>query len=271
MVTLSGASSIVFSNAALPVLLGFAEHARDQIDVDLRKAERLRELVGAEDLRRSVRAPVHLEDVVVEILDAEAEPRHAHLANRGEFGLGQRARLALERDFLGRRPRRDGRQPLHQAAQLPHRQERRRPAAEVHEVERTAVDRGIGVIELPFAGHHVEILFDFLRVLVGVDAEIAEVAALPAERDVQVQAERYRRRRRAQRSERIPLDGIRRPDGKRRIVGNEVAADLRLVHRRALTCFSHRFATIRCARVAKRPELRIHATTYVYDSRGADL
>ena len=88
----------------------------------------------------------------------------------------------------------DGGQPLHQAAQLPHRQERRRAAAEVDEVERPPVDRRIGVVELPLARHHVEIFFDFLRVLVGVDAEIAEVAALPAERDVQVQAERHRRR-----------------------------------------------------------------------------
>ena len=108
--------------------------------------------------------------------------------------LGERAGLALERDFFGRRPRRDGRQPLHEAAELPHRQERRRAAAEVHEVERPAVDRRIGVVELPLARHHVEVFLDFLRVLVGVDAEVAEVAALPAERHVQVQAERHRRR-----------------------------------------------------------------------------
>ena len=158
------------------------------------KPERLRELIGAEDFRRSVRAPVDLEDVIVEVLDAEAETRHAHLANGGELGFGERAGLALERDFLGRCPRRDGRQPLHESAQLPHRQKRRRAAAEVHEVDRPAVDRRIGAVELPLARHHVEVLFDFLRVLVGVDAEIAEVAALSAERHVQIQAERHRRR-----------------------------------------------------------------------------
>ena len=138
-----------------------------------------------------MRAAVHLEDVIVEVLDAEAEPRDAQLANGRELGLGQRAGLALERDLFGRRPRRDRRQPLHQPGQLPHRQKRRRAAAEVHEIERAAVDGGIGVVELPLARHHVEVLFDFLRVLVGVDAEVAEVAALSAERHVQVQAERY--------------------------------------------------------------------------------
>ena len=115
MVTLSGSSSIVFSNAALPVLFGLAEHAGDEIDVDLRKLERLRELIRAEHLGRAMRAAVQLEDVVVEVLDAEAEPRHAQVADRGELALGQRAGLALERDLLGRCPRRDGRQPLHEA------------------------------------------------------------------------------------------------------------------------------------------------------------
>ena len=38
-----------FLDAALPVLLGLAEHARDEVDVDLRKPERLRKLIGAEE------------------------------------------------------------------------------------------------------------------------------------------------------------------------------------------------------------------------------
>ena len=60
-----------------------------------------RVLVGANDLRRAMRAAVQLEDLVVEVLDAEAEPRHADAADRRELGFGQRARLALERDLLG--------------------------------------------------------------------------------------------------------------------------------------------------------------------------
>jgi hypothetical protein len=109
-----------FLDAALPVLLGLAEHARDEIDVDLRKAERLRILIRAENLCRPVRAAVHLENVIVKVLDAKAQPRDAQIANRGELRLGERARLALEGDFFGRRPRRRRRQPLNEAAQLPH-------------------------------------------------------------------------------------------------------------------------------------------------------
>ena len=87
--------------ARAPVRVGLAEHAGDQIDVDLREAERARLLVDAVDLRRAVRAAVQLENPIVEVLDAEAEPRDAELAERGELGIGERARLALEGDFRG--------------------------------------------------------------------------------------------------------------------------------------------------------------------------
>ena len=47
---------------------------------------------------------------------------------------------------------------------------------------------GSCAVQLPLARQHVEVLADLLRVLVGVDAEVAEVTPLPAERDVQVEA-----------------------------------------------------------------------------------
>ena len=80
MVTLSGSSSSVFSTQTLPVLVGLAEHAGDQVDVDLREVERARERDRPDDLRRAVRAAVELEDAIVEVLDAEAEARDAHAA-----------------------------------------------------------------------------------------------------------------------------------------------------------------------------------------------
>ena len=72
---------------------------------------------------------------------------------------------------------------------------------------------------------------DVAGVLVGVDAEIAEVAALAAEGNVQVEAQRQAGRGRCR--ERRPSrggDGLLRPDGERRVVGDEVAADLGLLH-----------------------------------------
>src|SRR4029450_13288459 len=108
---------------------------------DLREGERACAGVGLLDLARAVRPAVDLEDVVVEVLDAEAEARHAHLPDRGELALGQRAGLALEGDLLGARPRRERAQPSHEALELLRREEGRRAAAEVDEVERPARDR----------------------------------------------------------------------------------------------------------------------------------
>src|SRR6188508_3759415 len=45
-----------------PVLVGFAHHPRDQVDVDLREVERPRKRIRPTDFRRAVRPPVGLEN-----------------------------------------------------------------------------------------------------------------------------------------------------------------------------------------------------------------
>ena len=165
----------------------------------------------AADLGRAMRAAVQLEDAIVEVLDAEAEPRDAGAADDVELGLGQRARLALERDLLGRASRaRSAVRRLDQRLELRRRQEGRRAAAEVDEIDRPARRaRAAARSSCPFPHERVEILLDLLRVLVRVDAEVAEMAALPAERDVQVQAERHAPR----------AAGPRAPGGASRSIG----------------------------------------------------
>ena len=212
-------------HAVVPVVVGLAEHAGDQVDVDLREAKRARVRVGAVDLGRAVRPPVQLEDLVVEVLDAQAEPRDPDVVDRAQFRLGDRARLAFERDLLGRRPRRMRGEPAHERGQLPRREERRRAAAEVDEVDRPAGDGPARAQQVPLAHEQVEIARHLLRVLVRVDAEVAEVAPLAAEGDVQVQAERHRRRSRVERRLGLVADRVRRPDRERGIVSDEVAAD----------------------------------------------
>src|SRR5205823_5181927 len=101
-----------------PVRFGLAEHAGDEVDVDLRKSEAARVAVGLIDLGRTVRAAIQLENPVVEVLDAEAEPGDPHAADRGELALRERARFALERNLLGILPRRDLRHPLHEPLEL---------------------------------------------------------------------------------------------------------------------------------------------------------
>ena len=85
-------------------------------------------------------------------------------------------------------------------------------------------------VQLPLPREEIEVRLDFLRVLVGVDAEVAEVAALAAERDVEVQTERdVGRRRRGERGPGVGGHGVGRPDRERRVIGDEVAADLGLL------------------------------------------
>ena len=79
MVTLSGVERDGLAHAFAPVLVGLAHHAGDQVDIDLRKSDGAREPVGRLDLLRRVGAPVGLEDLVVEVLDAQAEAGDAQI------------------------------------------------------------------------------------------------------------------------------------------------------------------------------------------------
>ena len=53
-----------------------------------------------------MRAAVQLEDLIVEVLDAETEPRDADAANRRQLRSVSVLRLAFEGHLLGVRPRR---------------------------------------------------------------------------------------------------------------------------------------------------------------------
>ncbi len=87
-------------DAPRPVLFRLAQHAGDQVDIDLRKVQRPGELIGPEDFGRAMGAAVDLENPIVEVLDAKAEPRDAHVANGRELALRESAGLALKRHFL---------------------------------------------------------------------------------------------------------------------------------------------------------------------------
>jgi hypothetical protein len=102
----------------VPVRVGLAQHARDQIDVDLRKAEAPRLTKDTMDLRRAVRPPVDLENAIVEVLDAQAQARDAEAANDLQLLLTERARLALERDLGRAAPIRSPREPRHETFEL---------------------------------------------------------------------------------------------------------------------------------------------------------
>ena len=63
----------------LPIFFRLAHHARDQIDIDLRKSNRPRVIIRPRHFFRTMRAPVDFENMIVEIFDPQAQPRHAML------------------------------------------------------------------------------------------------------------------------------------------------------------------------------------------------
>src|SRR5262249_34329059 len=143
-----------------------------------------------ENLLRAMRATVDLENVIVEVLDAEAQARDTHFADRTELVIRQCAGLGLERDLARVVPRQ---QPLHavrQKAKLVGRKITGRAATEVDEPRLAAGDGRLRGIDRQFLQQRVEIPANLRRILVRVDFVVTKVAALPAKRNVGVEAER---------------------------------------------------------------------------------
>src|SRR5262249_5391283 len=159
--------------------------------VDLREAEFAGPAESTIDFLFEVGAAVVLENLRLEVLDTQAEPRDAVLSQHLQLVLLKRAGFALEGDFASTVPRHDRSQASHEAVELRGAQIRWRAAAEVDVVERPASDAGPGRQQFYLLQDGIEIDFDVLGVLVGVDAEVTELAALPAEWDVQVKPERH--------------------------------------------------------------------------------
>ena len=141
------------------------------------------------DFAADVGAAVVAQDIVVEIFDAQAETGDADCADRFQFGFGQGARLAFEGDLGGVVPRQGGLESVCQRAEVAGADIGGRAAAEVDKVQRSVRDGGQMRIVLDFARQGVEIGLDLVGVLVGIDAEIAELATLAAEGNVEVEAE----------------------------------------------------------------------------------
>src|SRR5689334_9161021 len=116
--------------------------------------------------------------------------------------MGERPRLAFESDLLGPCPRHHRLNSRDETLELADADVRRRAAAKVDELERPAGDRRLLRQHLDLGSQRVEIGADLLRILVRVDAEVAELAPLAAERDVEIEAERRAwARRRVERRE----------------------------------------------------------------------
>src|SRR2546430_14426695 len=68
-----------------PVGLGFLDHAGDQIDVDLGKTNLTRIVIRARNFLAVMGAAIDLEDMILEVFDAEAQPGNAQFTNGFEL------------------------------------------------------------------------------------------------------------------------------------------------------------------------------------------
>src|SRR5262249_40586104 len=128
-------------DALFPVVPTLADHTGDEVDVDLLEAELPCPAVGAMNLLFEMGTAIKLKNFRIEILDAETEARHAHLAQSLKLVLLQRARFALEGHFLSALPRQHRLQTLHQTAQLRRAQIRRCAASEINVFQGPATDQ----------------------------------------------------------------------------------------------------------------------------------
>src|SRR5690348_10522861 len=103
------------------------------------------------------------------------------LAEHFELVLLERAGFALEGHFASLLPRHDRAESGHEPIELRGAEIGRRAAAEVDVIERPAADARCLAQQFDFFKERVEIDLDVLGVLVGIDPEIAELAALAAE------------------------------------------------------------------------------------------
>ena len=91
-------------DGVFPLVFGLAQHARDQVDVDLSEADIARGLISPPDFRRFMSAAVDRQDLFVEMLDAQAQPGDADFLDGLELAFLERARLTFESHFAGGRP-----------------------------------------------------------------------------------------------------------------------------------------------------------------------
>ena len=213
------------ADVVFPVVPRFADHARNQVDVHVGEFRFGDPLPGAKDLLGQVSATVFFENFVAEVFDAEADPGDTQFFTQSlDLGFAQCSWLAFERDLFGAVPSDMLAQPSRKFGQLFRRQETRGTTTEVDKTKRAILHDGQFADHRDFVAKRIDVPLDFRRLDVGENFEVTELAAFPAEWNVQIQSQWGRRRRRA--VERSPdiIQVVLLPLAVRRIVRDEVAA-----------------------------------------------
>jgi hypothetical protein len=180
---------------------------------------------------------VDLQDVVIEILDSEAEAGDSHVPDGPEFIFIERSGFTLEGDFLRLVPRDDILHAFCERRELLGREVAGSAASKVDELWFTALDVGLFCVGFQFLDGRIQILLDFRRILIRVDSEIAKVASFAAEGDMEVEPQGYILRGRAVEQRVDAGDILFPPEGERRVVGDEIITGLSFF----LICLGHAF------------------------------
>src|SRR6185295_9736025 len=133
-----------------------------------------------------MRASVDLEDVVIEVFDPQAEAGHAQVLDRAKLRLGQCSRLALKSDLFGLVPWQNPLHRIDEAGELARRNIRWSAAAKINKLRFSAADERPLRVELQLLNGRIQISLDLRGVFIGVDLEVAKVAAFTAKRDMNV-------------------------------------------------------------------------------------
>ena len=131
------------------------------------------------------------QDRIVEVFDSERNPRDPDFFQRLNFFKTQCSRFTFKRYFVGMIPGDRATEFIPQELQLSRTEVRRGSPAEIDELQITSLDTSLMTEQFDFFGECFDITSDRVRVLVGIDAKVTELAAFPAEGNVQVQAHRH--------------------------------------------------------------------------------
>ena len=129
---------------------------------------------------------IHFENVVVKVFNPETEARHSDFTKGLQFLFREGAWLALKGDFLGLVPGEKIFHPISQVLELTDREITGCSPAKIDELRLPPGEIFGARIAFKLLDAGIEIGIDLVRILVGVDAEITEVTAFSAKRDVKV-------------------------------------------------------------------------------------
>src|SRR5580692_765209 len=124
-----------------------------------------------------MRPAVDLQNVVVEILDAQAEARDSQIPDRLKFAFREGSRFALEGDFFGLVPGQQALHALDQARKLPRGNVRWCAPSKVNESRLASADEGSLGVEGQFSDGGIQIAFHLGSVLIGIDFEVTKVTS----------------------------------------------------------------------------------------------